>query len=336
MIKFYNLKWCFVFTAAIAGAAVLLKPWRIGEVGIFQFAEYLFVQQIQILCCWMIHMYFIKKNTCIQPVSLRYAISNISGIIIGSLMIAFLSKIQNPLLDSDSADNARLFTVAGIIIRAFFLSSLTFIVAYLVYANTMLQASRLENEHLEQAHLKAQLLALQQQISPHFLFNSLSTLKTIVKDRPAKDFIIRLATVYRYVLNFNEHHLSELEDELVFIKSYIYILCQRFEESLEVTLNISPRHNKHKLPALTLQLLIENAIKHNNFSAEAPLKITIESLDTDTLSVTNNYQPKNSPAEGTGTGLKNIILRYKLLSTRPVEVIRSEEKFLVILPLLNA
>ncbi len=218
---------------------------------------------------------------------------------------------------------------------AFLASIICYVVFYSIHTNTALQNSQLENQKLEQAHLRAQLISLQQQISPHFLFNSLSTLKTIASDQPTKNYVVQLANLYRYVLNVNEHYLTPLRDELTFIRSYLYIMNERFEDTLVVSINIADEHQKFMIPSLSLQLLIENAIKHNTISPERPLKITIRTDDTPALIVTNNLQLKKTAEEGTGTGLKNIKERYKLLIHKPIQIDDNGDYFSVTLPLLS-
>ncbi|RZL19596.1 MAG: sensor histidine kinase, partial [Pedobacter sp.] len=213
------------------------------------------------------------------------------------------------------------------------------LVCYTIFANrytsAILKITRKEKGLLEQEHLRAQLISLQQQISPHFLFNSLSTLKTLVTDPSAKDYIVHLAGVYRYVLSFNDQYLTKLEDELKFINSYLHILKERFGDMLSVDINVQHDHRNLYLPSLSLQLLIENAIKHNVCSAERPLYISITTTDAPALVVENNFQPKLSTIQRPGMGLKNIIERYKLLVDKSVDVVNDNKKFTVTIPLLT-
>lgn len=213
------------------------------------------------------------------------------------------------------------------------------VVCYFIFSNryTSLKLKRtmIEKGLLQQAHLRAQLISLQQQISPHFLFNSLSTLKTMVTDPSARNYIIHLAGVYRYVLSFNEQYLTRLDDELKFISSYLHILNERFGHTLKVNMDIQKQHMVLLLPSLSLQLLIENAIKHNVCSTEHPLHISITTTDSPALRVENNFQPKRSRLERPGMGLKNIIERYKLLVDKSVDVANDNGKFTVTIPLLN-
>jgi LytS/YehU family sensor histidine kinase len=218
--------------------------------------------------------------------------------------------------------------------RRFFLSIICFSFIYSLHASSALQTTKLENEILEQAHLRAQLLTMQQQISPHFLFNSLSTLKTIAVDQPTKNYIVQLAAVYRYVLNSNEHYLTDLQEELKFIRSYLYIMGERYEDALQVKIDIPDTYLQYQIPPLSLQLLVENAIKHNTISPDVPLHISITTGYGPELLVENNFQPKKTPEESTGMGLKNISERYKLIARQPIQVLNVDGKFSVTLPLL--
>jgi LytS/YehU family sensor histidine kinase len=221
------------------------------------------------------------------------------------------------------------------LIGAFLANVVTYVVFYSLHTSTALQTSRLENEILEHAHLRAQLMSLQQQVSPHFLFNSLSTLKTLTREKPTKEFIVELATVYRYVLSFNQHYLTPLHEELSFVSSYLYIIKARYEESFHVTVSVSPEYLNLLVPPLSLQLLLENAIKHNVISPDRPLDITIKTDLSPSLIVTNTLQPKKNAEEGTGTGLNNIRERYRLLSGKTISVNDQHGYFTVTLPLLE-
>ncbi|WP_159440729.1 sensor histidine kinase [Mucilaginibacter sp. OK098] len=216
-----------------------------------------------------------------------------------------------------------------------FISVLIYFIIYNIQINITLQKSKLENELLKQAQLRAQLLSLQQQVSPHFLFNSLSTLKTIAPDHETKTYVVQLANVYRYLLNFNEHHLASVKDEIAFMKSYLYILQERFEQALQISIDVPDGFLSFYIPPLSLQLLIENAIKHNIVSPEQPLFIRIYTDQTPALTIENSYQPKLSVEESTGKGLQNIKDRYQLLAGKQINVYKNDELFKVTLPLMQ-
>ena len=192
-----------------------------------------------------------------------------------------------------------------------------------------------ESERLKKESLISQLELLKNQISPHFLFNSLNALITLVPEDPKLSvlFIQRLSNVYRHVLNYNEKNLISLEAELKFLDDYIFLNKMRFGENLHVVYQLPLNLEHIKVIPFTLQMLVENAIKHNIVSGKKPLTITI-SKDGDFIVVKNNLQIKTSGVESTGTGLQNITNRYELLTNKQVEVTADTSDFSVSLPLI--
>lgn len=196
--------------------------------------------------------------------------------------------------------------------------------------------SLLEIEEYKAQSLQAQLQNLKNQVNPHFLFNNLSVLSSLVyKDQDkAADFIQQLSKVYRYLLDNNNNELVTLEDEMKFIESYNYLLQIRFDKNLIVDTHIQKEELQKMLPPISLQLLMENAIKHNEVSSEWPLKIDIFTQD-DVLVVKNNLQTRTNQEPTSKTGLKNIQQRYAHFTKREVEVIVTESEFTVKLPLIK-
>lgn len=195
-----------------------------------------------------------------------------------------------------------------------------------------------EAEELRRNSEQAQVQLIKSQINPHFLFNNLNVLSgMVIKNNPeANHFIEEFSKVYRYILNNQEKELVPLSSELEFIQPYIFLLRTRFENSLQVSINI-PEHYKncHVVPA-SLQMLIENAIKHNIVSSQRPLHIDIHANGNQTLIVSNNLQPRQAVEEpSTRIGLQNIMKRYELISGRNVVVKKTEGVFEVTLPLLT-
>lgn len=191
-------------------------------------------------------------------------------------------------------------------------------------------------EASKRASVNAQYESLKNQVNPHFLFNSLNALTNLVyedQDKAAR-FIKQLSEVYRYVLDTRDKEVVALEDEMKFLESYLFLQKIRFGENLLVEINLSA---KDKLVApLALQLLVENAIKHNIASSENPLSIKIAESDG-YIVVENSLQRKSMPEENSpGIGLENIKSRYKFLSDQPVVVDESKEKFVVKLPLIES
>ncbi|MDR0667378.1 MAG: histidine kinase [Prevotellaceae bacterium] len=193
--------------------------------------------------------------------------------------------------------------------------------------------SQIEIQKLQQAQMAAEIALLKEQLSPHFLFNTLNILSTLTKEKEAKDFIQELAKVYRYVLQYKNNDMATLQEELQFLHSYWYILKMRFENSIGLTVTIPEQILQSAIPPLTLQILIENAIKHNVVSAEKPLTVCIYQ-DNQSIIVENKYQPKLI-VENTGEGLKNIGQRYKLLFDKEISVQNDDGLFQVKLPVIG-
>jgi len=194
------------------------------------------------------------------------------------------------------------------------------------------KTTAMEKEHLERAHLASQLEGLRNQVNPHFLFNSLNTLTYLIPEAPEKAvrFVQQLSKVYRYVLESREDQVIPLQTELDFLKSYIFLLRERFGDNLQVEISRVDRKNTAIVP-LTLQMLFENAIKHNVISTHKPLKIEVF-MENGHLIVRNNLQKKNQVMDSTGVGLQNIRDRYRMLTDQEIEVIASQQYFTVILP----
>ncbi|MCC3156498.1 histidine kinase [Hymenobacter sp. 15J16-1T3B] len=200
------------------------------------------------------------------------------------------------------------------------------------------RAFHLRTEQLENENLQARFAALKSQVNPHFLFNSLSILSSLVHVDAdlSEQFIDQLSRAYRYTLEQREHDLVALGTELDFIRAYTFLLKIRFEDKFDVHVDVpeAARH-AYQIAPLTLQLLVENAVKHNTMSQQEPLLVRI-GLDGDTLVVRNTLQRRPASYPGTGVGLDNIHNRYRLLTARLVSVAVSNREFTVRIPLLPA
>jgi two-component system, LytTR family, sensor kinase len=194
-----------------------------------------------------------------------------------------------------------------------------------------------EAEGLRQSSAQAQIQLVKSQVNPHFLFNNLNVLSgMVIKDNPeANRFIEEFSKVYRYILSNQEKELVELRSELEFIEPYIFLLQKRFDQGLSVTMNIPEQYNSwHVVPA-ALQMLIENAIKHNVVSRNKPLHIDVHANGNHTLVIRNNLQPRVGVEPSSRIGLQNIRKRYELICGRDVVVSQSEQAFEVAIPLLQ-
>jgi len=194
-----------------------------------------------------------------------------------------------------------------------------------------------EAEELRRISNQAELQMIKSQINPHFLFNNLNVLSNMVmKDNPgANKFIEEFSKVYRYILSNHDKELVELKAELEFIKPYVFLLQQRFAQGLKIDISVPPRYNNSYIIPVALQMLIENAIKHNIVSRGKPLHIELTANGNDTLVVRNNLQPRNAGEISTQIGLKNIAKRYELICGKSVIINHSKDFFEVELPLLS-
>ncbi len=201
------------------------------------------------------------------------------------------------------------------------------------YKTTQIQA-----EELKRFHAQAELQLVKNQINPHFLFNNLNVLSALVmqNNAEANKFIEEFSKVYRYILNNHEKELVALKTELHYINPYIFLLEKRFGEGLKVSINIPEKMGELLIIPAALQMLIENAIKHNVVSKNKPLHITLHINDNNSIVVSNNLQAKQTVENSTEIGLQNIIKRYKLVSTKHVDVTTADNAFTVTLPLISA
>lgn len=191
------------------------------------------------------------------------------------------------------------------------------------------------NENLKREQLAMQYEALKNQVNPHFLFNSLNVLTSLVYKDPdiAAGFIKQLSEVYRYVLDQKDKELVEFDTEIQFVKKYIYLQNMRFDKHLIVNMDIPEGYTGSIIP-LSLQMLVENAIKHNEVSEENPLEINIQ-VEDGYVVVRNSLHRKMVIKESSKIGLANIKARYEFLTQKKFTVEETDNEFIVKLPLLN-
>ena len=231
-------------------------------------------------------------------------------------------------------DNEVIFTSTLIIMICVVFITHVYETAFLVKES---ESEIVKNEQLERAKAQAELEALKNQIDPHFIFNSLNTLSHLIEENPlkAKQFNDNLADVYRYILQNKTRELVLLHEEIAFLNDYFSLLKIRFEEAVQLIIAIDESlWGQYLIPPISLQLLAENAIKHNEFSDALPLVVTI-TLDNDSLIIQNDIHRKDLRKESSRIGLSNLGERYRLTVNREISVYESDEKFIVTLPLLQ-
>ena len=213
------------------------------------------------------------------------------------------------------------------------------VIAFNLFYHAMRQRKELENEMelMQKEIVTSKYKSLKSQISPHFLFNSLNTLTSLMyEDRDlASDFVSRLASSYRYILDNREEDLVSLDKELSFLDSFIFMMNVRHEQALKISTDIHERSEHYLIPTLSLQMLVENALKHNYYSKEKPLEIKIYTVGTIGIVVENNLQLRELKEDSTKLGLNNIKKRYSFYTNQEVTVEANSRVFKVTMPLLR-
>ncbi|MDX3915609.1 MAG: histidine kinase [Pseudosphingobacterium sp.] len=287
---------------------------------------------LQAVIIWMVVQYIIYSKR-IKKLHYKIFIAILTGIVVVILVqrsVAFFTDWDLFRLEI-GAPQRRIFAFA--FFRGIIITSFLFFIAYLLFVTKESERLKRDAEIIKQENLEARLFALQQQINPHFLFNALNTLHSIAPDKETKKYVLSFSNVFRYQLNQNQTLLATLKDELEFTNAYLHILKERFEDGLDIQIHITGEHLNKKTPPVAMQMLIENAVKHNIVSADSPLRITIYT-DRDWLVVTNNIQVKSTKDNSTGIGLQNIAERYKLLADKGIIVANESKDFIVKIPLL--
>jgi sensor histidine kinase YesM len=194
-----------------------------------------------------------------------------------------------------------------------------------------------EAENLKKENLQSQLEGLKGQVNPHFLFNSLNSLSSLIADDPekAEKFLDEMSKVYRYLLRNNEEGLASLEKELQFIQSYFHMLKTRYGEGLDLEIRVAEQYLNYCLPPLTLQMLVENAVKHNMILKDSPLHILILTTNSGKLVVSNNLQRKGRNINSNRVGLSNIAKKYELMREEEIAVQDDGKEFAVAIPLIQ-
>ncbi len=227
-----------------------------------------------------------------------------------------------------------------IMMRQFIWLVASLFVSYWIYKVILLiikkQDRKVQEQKIIAGTASAKFETLKNQIDPHFLFNSLNVLSSLIEENPenAQRFTTSLSKVYRYVLEQKDKDLVPIEEELAFAKTYMNLLQMRFENSLTYEVLIENLDSQAKVVPLSLQLLLENAVKHNIISEQKPLHIKIY-IENDVLVIQNNFQKKAVLQEGQGVGIQNIVSRYDIITDRKVAIEQNEETFTVKLPILT-
>lgn len=263
------------------------------------------------------------NNKYLRYISLNFLIAFVGMVLIGGVQKRVFSFNPNQIRGAFWLGYLMRYALAALLI------GITIKIVLLLRQN---KQQAIENEQLKNAYTTAELELLKEQLNPHFLFNSLSSLSGLVRENPAlaQQYIKHLSAVFRYALVKPASNLVTVNEELTMVKSFAQLLKMRFENAFELTIDVGDAFLKYKLPHLSLQPLLENAAKHNAATLKTPLQVTIK-MCGDELSVSNNLNPVD--ADGTGTGLANLNQRYKILMHQEIDIEKTAGYFTVKLPL---
>ncbi|KFF03055.1 sensor histidine kinase [Flavobacterium reichenbachii] len=251
------------------------------------------------------------------------------SVIAGIAIMVVLVVAHQELFQAAQMDAPIMFELRGILINL-----IVYMFLHLLFQNYQTQQMGVELERTKAVNLGAQYELLKQQVNPHFLFNSLNTLKSMVdvNDPQSSDFILKLSDFYRFTLESRKMDLIPLREEIQILDSYVYLLKARFEDGFELIYEISENQYNTVIPPFTLQLLIENCIKHNIVSLDKPLIINLYS-ENEFLVIENQIQLKRGVLS-TGVGLDNINQRFMHLIHKEIGIDKDETTFKVKIPLI--
>ncbi len=314
---------------ALLGYALRLNRENIGA-SLFSFT----VSFVNAFLSWLLVQYVLQLK---KPSGYGWkAVAAVAGCMLISLLPITITRQFAEVRSRIDAVPKGMNAVSFLLLtRGLVIGGFLYFISYLLRISELTRLSELENERLKQENLQARLSLLQEQVSPHFLFNSLGTLQSMVREQAPREFIQRLSEVYRYLLSNRMADLVPLQAELDFTQAYLYILKERFEDALVTRIDISGAALQQKLPPASLQLLIENAVKHNVVSTETPLTISIDTAAEGWLTVSNSLQKRSLVRNSLGSGLKNIRERYQLLAGMNIIVEETGTHFTVRIPLIT-
>lgn len=221
----------------------------------------------------------------------------------------------------------------GSMAKDFVLAAIVIFSSQIAYLSSKKQQMALEYETMKAENARSRFKSLKNQLDPHFLFNTFNTLDSLIQEdtKKAQDYLHQLSSVFRYVMPNKE--LTTLEDELEFTHSYSSLMQLRYEDNLVFDSDIDKNMLRYEIVPLSIQTLVENAIKHNVISAEQPFVIRIATGSNNTITVSNPLQPKKTPESGSGIGLSNLNERFRLKFQKDILISNSDNTFAVTLPL---
>jgi two-component system LytT family sensor kinase len=285
---------------------------------------------------------FLNKKFPWSEATTKRAIVSIVSILIANFIMVYFCNYMNFVVFQKTATTQEYLSGKYSFMNWFTINVALLISAFLHAKGFMEELKKTSRKEVVEQKLiaksaNAQFESLKNQLDPHFLFNSLNVLSALIDENPkqAQKFTASMSKIYRYVLEQKDKELVTVEDELEFAKTYCDLLKTRFEDSVDFEFNVRKEDYRKFVVPLSLQLLLENCIKHNFATSSKPLIIKIFS-ENDTLCIENNLQVREQIKESSGIGLPNIVQRYSLLTKRNVFIEKSDDYFKVKLPVLSS
>jgi sensor histidine kinase YesM len=335
-----KLEWISFFTA-MPLLCILLnhllfgeRQWKDDDIWLYSFP----VIYIQGFCSWYLHklvMHWLRVALpSMNQTGLRLTILGLAHLTLISLTyIALFYTYNTTHFLGYKLDTTRL---AYALYSGFGLTMVATSMWEADYTFKQWKHSLTEKEKLQQLTIQQEFETLKSQVNPHFLFNCFNTLSSLIAEdrKQAEVFLNELSKVYRYLLRNNEDGLTNLQTELRFIQSYYRLLRTRHGEAVQLSIETDKKYDHYLLPSLSLQMLVENAVKHNVLSKNKPLVIDIFTTAGNKLVVSNNLQLRTLKAPSNKIGLDNIKAKYELLSQTGFQILKDQKTFSVVLPLI--
>ncbi|MCT3914445.1 hypothetical protein CMU59_18295 [Elizabethkingia anophelis] len=335
-MKQTNFLFGIIFSFIFSLMALSIKGSRYGDFSLLLATSTVIYNFLYGITCWIIFNRLIHFRFLLGLNINSFKVGAVS--ILGSALLLFVFDFTYDYFFPNSLQfqftDLRLMYV-GTLLRGIVVSGLYYFIQLYILLLKDSQLQELEVEQLKLAQLEARMSSLRAQLSPHFLFNSLNTLSILSSDSIVKSYIRELANIYRYVLVHKDCELVFVHEELDFTNAYLHIMKNRLGKALIIDISIDLGLLYYRMIPFSLQLLAENAIKHNIASLSKPLRIEIYNEGKQYIVVRNNLQPKVSIDGGTGIGLYNLMSRYELTLDKTIEIVSTENFFMIKLPILK-
>ncbi|MDR2009676.1 MAG: histidine kinase [Bacteroidales bacterium] len=297
-----------------------------------EYIEFIFRFVLNFITSFLTAYIFFKISEIMPKKKVRILLIILFSLL-STLIISYISiKIRIEILQDKVIDGRFIF---GNMMRDAFIALVTFFSAQIMYLSRKQQQSAIENQKLEAENMQTRYQALKNQIDPHFLFNSLNTLNALIKTDPpkAEEYVLQLSYVFRYILQ--QEVIIHLNEELSFTQSYSNLMKIRYGSNLIFEFHIDTKFYDYEVLPLSLQILVENAIKHNIITAKQPLTISIFSNEDESITVSNKIQAKKEVVSGTKIGLSNLAERYRLMTKKEIIITNDENIFSVKIPIFK-